>query len=301
VTIAEEVRDRLDDMSPSERSVARALFAAYPTAGLESLPQLAEAANVTGPTVLRFVRKIGYDGYPDFQRALRAEVQARMEGMLSLYDAQGAPQHDHLLQRGADTFKRGLDETLGGQALRAELPRVVALLSDMRHRAWFSGGRFSGLVAEYLCLLLRMFRPGCAMIDAATHGRALDALEIARNDVVVLFDYRRYQSDTVAVADLADERGAVVVVVTDPWLSPAVESARHVLITSSASFSPIDSMLGGFALAEVLAAEVLGSLGDRGRQRLERVEAAQARMLVEALASRDGARAMRGGSDALPL
>jgi DNA-binding MurR/RpiR family transcriptional regulator len=279
MTIAEDVRDRLDEMSPSERSVARALFAAYPTAGLESLPQLAEAAKVTGPTVLRFVRKIGYDGYPDFQRALRREVQARMEGMLSLYDTRGAPASDHLLQTSSETFKRGLDETLGAQALRTELPRVTSLLADAKRRAWFTGGRFSRLVAEYLCLLLRMLRPGCAMVGDAATMRALDALEIARNDVLVAFDYRRYQSDTIAVANLASERGAAVVVITDPWLSPAVESARHVLISSSASFSPIDSMLGGYALAEVIASEVLSALGDRGRERLARVESAQASML----------------------
>jgi DNA-binding MurR/RpiR family transcriptional regulator len=281
VTIAEEIRDRLDGMSPSERSVARALFAAYPSAGLESLPQLAEAANVTGPTVLRFVRKIGYEGYPDFQRALRHEVQARMEGMLSLYDAQGAPSPDQLLQRSADVLKRALDETLGAHTLPGELPRVVELLADVRRDAWFGGGRFSRLAAEYLYLLLRMLRPGCGLIGDAAASRALDGLEIGKRDVVVLFDYRRYQSDTVAIAELAAGRGADVVVVTDPWLSPAVESARHVLISSSASFSPIDSMIGGFALVELIAAEVLAALGESGRRRLEGVEQTQARMLAD--------------------
>ena len=42
--------------------------------------------NVAGidERLLRFVRKVGYDGYPDFQRDLRREVQERMEGLLSL-------------------------------------------------------------------------------------------------------------------------------------------------------------------------------------------------------------------------
>ena len=57
-TIGEEVRERLGEMTPSERRVARTLLETYPTAGLESLPHLAEVAGVTGPTVLRFVRKI---------------------------------------------------------------------------------------------------------------------------------------------------------------------------------------------------------------------------------------------------
>ena len=72
-TIAEEIRERLPEMTPSERRVARTLLATYPTAGLQSLPQLADGAGVTGPTVLRFVRTVGVAGYPDFQRSLRAE------------------------------------------------------------------------------------------------------------------------------------------------------------------------------------------------------------------------------------
>ena len=48
---------------------------------------------------------------------------------------------------------------------------------------------------------------------------------------------------------------------TDPWLSPAVEHARHVLISHADSASPFDSLLGGFALAELIAAKVV----DRAR------------------------------------
>jgi DNA-binding MurR/RpiR family transcriptional regulator len=280
MTIAEDVRDRLDEMSPSERRVARALFAAYPTAGLESLPQLAESANVTGPTVLRFVRKVGYDGYPDFQRDLRREVQERMEGLLSLSETTAMSVDGESRRRSMDAFTHALQQTLAAPSLGPELNRVVALLADPKRHTWFVGGRFSRLVAEYLCLLLRMFRPGCSMIGEAPTNRATAALDVRRGDVLVLFDYRRYQPDTVAVGRLAADRGAVVVVVTDPWLSPAVEYARHVLISSSDSPSPIDSMLSGFALAEVIGADVLTALGEAGRDRVAGVEATQDQMFA---------------------
>src|SRR5918995_1254079 len=142
-------------MTPSERRVARTLLATYPTAGLESLPQLAEGAGVTGPTVLRFVRKIGFEGYPDFQRSLREEVQARTEGLPSLYRTKGGTHDDEVVARSQQAFTR-----------------------------------------------------------------ALDTLELTRRDVLCVFDYRRYQPDTVAAGRLAAEQGAVVVAFTDPWLSP---------------------------------------------------------------------------------
>ena len=271
-TIGEEVRERLGEMTPSERRVARTLLATYPTAGLESLPQLAEGAGVTGPTVLRFVRKIGFDGYPDFQRSLREEVQARTEGLPSLYKTRGATQDDEVLRRSQQAFTRALDATLASSSLEDDLARVVALLSDRKRRLWFVGGRFSQLVASYLCLQLRMLRPGCAMVGEAPDRRLLDSLELSRRDVLCLFDYRRYQQDTIAAGKVAADHGAVVVVFTDPWLSPAVEHARHVLISHADSASPFDSLLGAFALTEVIAAKVVVALGERGRTRVAELE-----------------------------
>ena len=273
-TIGEEVRDRLGDMSPSERRVARTLLATYPTAGLQSLPQLAEAAKVTGPTVLRFVRKIGYEGYPDFQRSLRLEVQARTEGLYALFDTKVSTQVDLVLNNSLDAFSRALEDTFGAASLEDDLSDVVTLMSDPKLHLWFVGGRFSHLLAKYLCLLIRRLRPGCSMIGEAPDARLLDGLEISRKSVLCLFDYRRYQPDTIAVGRVAAERGAAVIVFTDPWLSPAVEFARRVFISHADSASPFDSMLGGFALAELIAAKMVAAAGQASRERVGELEAA---------------------------
>ncbi|HVD71387.1 MAG TPA: MurR/RpiR family transcriptional regulator [Actinomycetota bacterium] len=271
-TIGEEIRERLGEMTPSERRVARTLLATYPTAGLESLPQLAEGSGVTGPTVLRFVRKIGFDGYPDFQRSLRQEVQARTEGLPSLYRTKGGTQDDDVLRQSHEAFTSALDATLTSSSLEQDLAPVVALLADPKRQIWFAGGRFSQFVASYLCLQMRMLRPGCAVVGESPQRRKLDTYEISRRDVVCLFDYRRYQQDTIAAGKVAADHGAVVVVFTDPWLSPAVEHARHVLISHADSASPFDSLLGAFALTEVIAAKVVVALGDRGRTRVAELE-----------------------------
>ena len=236
------------------------------------MPRLAEAAGVTGPTVLRFVRKIGFDGYPDFQRSLREEVQARSEGLHSLYETKGPTQVDDVFRRSQEAFTHALEATLASSSLEKHLTDVGALLSDPKRRIWFAGGRFSQIVATYLCMQLRMLRPGCVMVAEAPERRVLDSLDIARRDVLCLFDYRRYQEDTIEVGKRAAERGAAVVVFTDPWLSPAVEHGRHVLICHADSASPFDSLLGAFALTELLAAKVLATLGDQGRERVAELE-----------------------------
>jgi DNA-binding MurR/RpiR family transcriptional regulator len=271
-TIGEEVQERLREMTPAERRVARALLATYPSAGLESLPHLAESAGVTGPTVLRFVRKLGFDGYPDFQRSLRLEIQARSEGLPSLYATRVTDASDDLVVRSHDAFLTAIDATLGSASLKEELDDVVALLSDVRRKIWFVGGRFSHLTASYLALQLRMLRPGCSIVNQEPTRRIEDAMEIGRRDVLCVFDYRRYQRDSVAVAEVAARHGAELIVFTDPWLSPASEHAQHVLISHADSASPFDSLVGAFALTEVIAGRLVVALGDDGLTRVKELD-----------------------------
>src|ERR1700730_12362850 len=81
--VGERLRSRTASFSPAERKLARALLATYPPAGLESVAKFAERAAVSPPTVTRFVAKLGFRGYPEFQRVLRDEVQARLSSPLS--------------------------------------------------------------------------------------------------------------------------------------------------------------------------------------------------------------------------
>src|SRR4030088_2240901 len=89
--VAELVRQRQAELSPAERKLARVLLATYPIAGLESVARFAERASVSAPTVTRFITKLGFKGYPEFQEVLRQEVQARLSSPLARYHEEVAP------------------------------------------------------------------------------------------------------------------------------------------------------------------------------------------------------------------
>src|SRR5216683_2872414 len=95
--VGELVRHRLASLSPAERKLARVLLASYPIAGLESVARFAERARVSPPTVTRFITKLGFKGYPEFQEVLRHEVQARLSSPLERF-------REEKLGRGADSL-----------------------------------------------------------------------------------------------------------------------------------------------------------------------------------------------------
>lgn len=271
LTVRELIRDAVGRMTPAENKVARAVLASYPMAGLETVAQLAMQARVSGPTVLRFAAKLGFDGHAAFQRRLRDEVQERMTSALTLYD-----RHTHeggverLLEESSATLREVLDATFA-ELVPSELTAVVELMATPSHRVSVTGGRFSDLLARYLEAHLRQLRPDARHLDPSV--RMDRVVDLTRRDVVLVFDFRRYQKDTVQFALAAAKRGAQIVLVTDPWMSPIADVAKLVLRCRVAGPSAFDTSVAGMAVVEVLISALMERLGEGARRRIEAVEA----------------------------
>src|SRR6202007_2690510 len=83
ITVADLARQQMDRLRPSERKVARTLLADYPSAGLNTVAELAQRAAVSAPTVVRCAQALGFDGFPALQAALRAELTRQSNGPLA--------------------------------------------------------------------------------------------------------------------------------------------------------------------------------------------------------------------------
>jgi DNA-binding MurR/RpiR family transcriptional regulator len=272
-TVAEEIRGRMPSLTTSERRVARALLAAYPIAGLEPLSKLVARAGVSPPTALRFVAKAGFDGYPDFQQRLREEVQLRIDSPASRYAATGGVASDHA--RPQAEFRTLIEnlETTGKGIDSYEFNSVIDLLLDSRRRVIALGGVISRALAAHLVRRLAQLRPGVSL-SPENSSRVFDQIvDLRRGDVVVAFDYKRYQQDTNAFMRRASQSKAVVILCTDQLhLCPGLEVADHVLTFSIDGPPPFDSPIGGFALVEALASRIAARLGESGRHRITRME-----------------------------
>lgn len=271
-TVQRRVQDRMDELSAGERKVARTLLAAYPAAGLESAADLAKRSRVSTPTVLRFVTRLGYQGYPDFQRVLIHEVHERMGSPLAQFDEQEARRGgQQFLPYVTSTFVTTVKDTFD-HIPRHDFLRAVELLADPRRQIRLAGGRFSHVLADYLTAHLQIMRGDVLCLGSGDMSRAGALLDASRRDVFVVFDYRRYQTATIELAQAAAAAGASIVLLTDQFLSPIADIAEAVLPARVDAPSPFDSLVPAMALVESLVAGVSDQLGDAARQRVARLE-----------------------------
>ena len=81
-------------------------------------------------------------------------------------------------------------------------------------------------------------------------------LDLRPGDVLIVFDIRRYESTILQLAELAVERGAEIVLITDPWVSPIAAHARFRFSAQIEVPSAWDSSVALLVLVETLLAAV---------------------------------------------
>ncbi|WP_375687007.1 MurR/RpiR family transcriptional regulator [Pseudooceanicola sp. LIPI14-2-Ac024] len=270
------VKDRIHalraELTASERQLANVLLKDYPVAGLQSVTRLAAAAGVSTPTVIRMARKLGFDGFPALQDALREEAAAQIREPIARREAWTAGGDEgHVLNRFAAAVTANLRMTL--DRIDPEgFDRVAALLSDPARKIHIAGGRITRSNADYLFNHLQIIRPDVTLLSQSANVWPQYILDMGPETVLVLFDIRRYEADLQRLAELVRARGATVVLFTDQWGSPISSVAEHVFNAPVEAPSSWDSTIALMLLVEALIAEVQAASWDSAKDRIEALE-----------------------------
>ena len=224
-SVAELIADRMDAMPAGERRAAQTLVANYPLIGLKTVADFSQQAGVSSPTILRFVARLGFQNYPEFQAALQDELAAQLQSPL--------PRRDPAASSG--DARRSLEATLDNiretfrHVSEQQIADMAALLADPAAKIFLVGGRFTDPIARYMAAHLTIIRPNVFHLAGQESNWRDRLIDMGKRDVLVVFDIRRYQESLVRFAEKANQRGVQIVLFTDQWLSPIARFARHVV------------------------------------------------------------------------
>jgi RpiR family carbohydrate utilization transcriptional regulator len=241
----------LDRLSPAERKVAD-LVAADPAGAMGgTLATLAKSAGVSEPTVVRFCRSLGLDGFADLRLAIaRAEgsggarMHRRIHAGTPVAEAAGA------VFDTAITALSDIRHTLDPVAIERT---ALALVRAARVEIWGFGA--SAAVAEDLAhKLFRVCRGVVARHDP--HMQAMAAATLDGDAVALCISHTGRSKELVEVAALAAQSGATVVAITRPG-SPLAAAATLLLACAveedTELHTPMVSRLAHLVLGDALA------------------------------------------------
>lgn len=268
--VAELIAERIDAMPAGERRAAQTLIANYPVVGLKTVAEFSQSAGVSSPTILRFVARLGFQHYSDFQSALQEELAAQLQSPASrttlgntMKDSAVSPLLESTIDNLRETFRHLSDAQLDGIASR---------LSDRRGHVYLIGGRFTDPMARYMAAHLAIIRPNVFHLAGQESIWRDRLIDMGKRDVLMIFDIRRYQESLIRLAEMAHGRGAQIILFTDQWLSPVARFARHVIAGRTAVPSAWDSSASLFVATEAVIAAVTRQMEDDTARRLQEME-----------------------------
>ncbi|MBR2691142.1 MAG: MurR/RpiR family transcriptional regulator [Aquamicrobium sp.] len=268
-SIAELIADRIDSMPAGERRAAQTLVANYPVIGLKTVADFSQQAGVSSPTILRFVARLGFQNYPEFQSALQDELAAQLQSPASRTttapsrsDA-ASPMIEATLDNLRETFRHLSDK---------QLNEIAEKMADHRGHMFLIGGRFTDPLARYMAAHLAIIRPNVFHLVGQESMWRDRLIDMGKRDVLVIFDIRRYQDSLIRFAEKAHQRGVQIVLFTDQWLSPIARFARHVIAGRTAVPSPWDSSAALFVVAETLIGAVTRQMEPDSARRIREME-----------------------------
>lgn len=269
------LRERLNDAAVSSSKADRAL-ATYILAELGSLPfetaaSLADKVGVSEPTVGRFCRAIGYDGFKDLKKNLRSDIgdQPWLIGD-RLRDLQQRNRADE------DQLTRGLElemaalVTVYEAAQTPEWDRVVKRLAQARS-VFVVGFQTERGIAQIFTHQLQYLRDNVQLLDLAS-GNFADLLAADQdNAALVIFEARRYSRNALLLAEEAQAAGIPVTLITDPYCDWAHTCADEIFVVPTSFNLFWHSTAQMASLANLLVNGVFMELGPEVEARMNKV------------------------------
>ena len=204
-----QVRRQRAHLSPAELRVAEHVLS-HPRAALNApVAEIARAAGVSQPTVIRFCRSVGCDGLSDF----KLRLASGLTNTIPITHTQ-VTNDDTMLELGAKVLGNTASAILQvrDQLKRDSIDRAIDLLVDTDRVDVYAVGHSGAVAQDAQFKFLRIGMSSAAYTDARLQLFAADVLR--PGDVALVISSSGRIPELIAVVDRAHERGAHVIAVT---------------------------------------------------------------------------------------
>ena len=269
--LRERLQDAVGSASKADRALATYMLAEYGSLPFETAASLAVKVAVSEPTVGRFCRAIGYDGFKDLKKNLRNDMgdQPWLIGD-RLRDLQ-------------ERTKAGEDQLSGGMALEMaalvavyeaaltpEWQRVVTRLATAT-TVFVVGFQTERGIAQVFAHQLQYLRDRVQLLDLAS-GNFADLLATdVEGSALVIFEARRYSQNALLLAEQATAAGIPVTLITDPYCDWGHKVATEVFVVPTAFNQFWESTAQMVSLANLLVNGVFLELGPQVEARMNKI------------------------------
>jgi DNA-binding MurR/RpiR family transcriptional regulator len=255
LTLSEEIRQRFDEFSRSQKDVGQYIVDHLDEAAFQTAEELARRASTSSSTVVRFAQALGFEGFPELQAAARDEYRrARESSNGSAPELHTPPlfpidQTDFEASLAAD--HTNLEDT-ARKVDRDEVAASIELISRAE-RIVLCGTDQMAFFASYLRHLLMLLDLRCEVVASPSQEGLARLGRIDEDTLVIGFSAGRPHPLVVRAMKLARHRKADTIAIADATLSEVAKLADQRLYYSSNGPAYVRSHTALLSLIQSLA------------------------------------------------
>jgi len=261
-SVLQTIRQQMDGFSKGQKRIAEYILSDYDKAAFMTAAKLGKTAQVSESTVVRFASELGYSGYPAMQKALQELIRGRLTSVQRIRASE--MEEGDLLSRAMHRDVETINTTVESID-RAAFANVVEKLLAAEH-VYIVGVRSSAFLAGYLNFYLRLLMDNVILVQHSAAGEIYEQMvHIGPKDVLIAISFPRYSNMVIHAVDMACERGADVIAITDNGMSPLMPYATEALFVQCEALSYVDSLAAPLSFLNALVLAV----GYRRRQEVD--------------------------------
>jgi DNA-binding MurR/RpiR family transcriptional regulator len=266
-----QMEERMLSFSKGQRRIAGYIMDHYEKAAYMTAAKLGETVNVSESTVVRFATELGFEGYPEFQRAMQGIIRNRLTAFQRIEVTNQLIGDGNVVEKilaaDADKIKRTAEEIDCIAFDRA----VEALLSA--RTIYIMGVRSSSNLAGFLDSGMRRMFDNVKMIQSTAGSEVFEqVINIGPEDVLVAISFPRYSKRVVTAVEFAHHVGANVISLTDSHHSPIALLADQLLTAHTDMASFVDSLVAPLSIINALIVALSRKKQNDLTERLHRLE-----------------------------
>lgn len=236
-------RFALPTLDKAEKKAAEYLISNPGEAVGLTITEFASNSGASEATIVRFCRRLGYKGYPDFRKQLRSELKAVKPTPYS--DVTLGDSAVEIYKKVSKVTVQTLESTLAIIDPEA-MEKALEAISRARCITFFGAGD-AGMVCQ--AIAYRFMRAGFLSLSYSdTDAQSISAAMLNEHDTAIAISHSGRTKTVINAVSTAKSSGATTIVLTSVPRSPLTKVADIVLHTIS-----VDGLVEGEMLARRLA------------------------------------------------
>ena len=249
--ILSNIQNSMSSLSKGQKLIANYILEYYNKAAFMTASKLGKTVQVSESTVVRFAVELGYEGYPEMQRALQEMIRNKLTSVQRIEVANDRIGQSDVLSTVLHSDIDKIRSTLE-KIDRATFNRAVDLILGA-NKIYILGVRSSAALASFLGFYMNLMFDNVRLVHTTSVSEMFEqVVKVAPGDVVLGISFPRYSSRTVKAMRFCHDSGATVIALTDTMQSPIAENADLVLAAESDMISLVDSLVAPLSLINAL-------------------------------------------------